>query len=57
LPPGVTSNTLVETTDSSGHHTIIPFFWHCWFCGGGGLFGWGIGKLFCLSLYNFKNDA
>ena len=44
LPPGITGNTVVETTDKSGHHTTVAFFWHCWFCGGGGLFADGIGK-------------
>lgn len=41
---GVTSNALVTTTDRDGHEIIVPFFWGCWFCGGGGIFGFGIGK-------------
>lgn len=43
---GVTSNTIIQTTDDHGHHTAVPFLWHCWFCGGGGLFAWGIGMLY-----------
>ncbi|KAL2046380.1 hypothetical protein N7G274_001827 [Stereocaulon virgatum] len=41
---GVTSNTEI-TTDDNGHHTIVPFLWGCWFCGGGGLLLWGVGPL------------
>ena len=41
---GVTDNTFITTTDGNGHSTIVPFFWHCWFCGGGGILGFGIGK-------------
>ena len=41
---GVTGNTVITTTDRNGHSTIVPFFWHCWFCGGGGILGFGIGK-------------
>ncbi|KAI9727381.1 MAG: hypothetical protein M1834_008452 [Cirrosporium novae-zelandiae] len=41
---GVTQNTEITTTDSDGHTTIVPFFWHCWFCGGGGILAFGIGS-------------
>ncbi|MCJ1450871.1 hypothetical protein MMC28_001205 [Mycoblastus sanguinarius] len=41
---GVESNTEI-TTDNNGHHTVVPFLWGCWFCGGGGLLLWGVDSL------------
>ena len=40
--PGVTSNKEVTTTDSSGHHVVVPFLFGCWFCKGGGLLLWDL---------------
>ncbi|KAL9620387.1 MAG: hypothetical protein Q9160_005087 [Pyrenula sp. 1 TL-2023] len=40
---GVTANTEITTTDKNGHHTIVPFLFGCWFCGGKGILLWGIG--------------
>ena len=45
LPPGITGNTLYHTKDSSGHDSVAPFLWHCFFCGGGGIVLGGFGKL------------
>ncbi|KAI4182730.1 MAG: hypothetical protein L6R41_005806 [Letrouitia leprolyta] len=37
LPPGVTGNTIYHEKDDDGHDNPMPFLWHCFFCGGGGL--------------------
>lgn len=42
---GISGNTEIATTGGSDHHsTKVPFLWKCWFCGGGGLLLWGLGK-------------
>ena len=51
LPPGVTGNTLLHTTDGGGHDVTFPFLWGCFFCGGGGLALEGFGKFDNLDLF------